>query len=246
MWSDRLSARLRRLYGGASPVPEDLSDPPAALEQALLREHAARHPPTRRPAPARPGLRGFLAGHRAAFAGVGLALAAAAACQLPSDYERAFGSAVSCDLSRETWSDGQIEGLAETLARTLGAHGLAVRVHDGGGPTLALRLDMWGVEVDDGALLEALRAEAPELATDACRNEPIAGTVHGTLGGRLGYGLLDLDLDRADAAATRLEILAELERRGVEGGAQIDIRDDGDGKRAVQIRIEAHPRRAPR
>lgn len=245
MWSDRLSARLRRLYGAASPVPEDLSDPPAALEQALLREHAARYP-ANRAAPVPAGLRGFLAGHRVALAGVGLALAAAAACQLPSDYERAFGSAVSCDLSRETWSDGAVEGLAEGLARALGAPGLAVRIDDRGGPTLALRLDLWGVELEDGALLAALRDEAPQLAADACRHEPIAGTVHGTLGGRLGYGLLDLDLDRRDAAAARLEILAELERRGVEGDAHVEVRDAGDGKRAVQVRIEGPLHRRPR
>lgn len=238
MWSDRLIARLRRVYREAAPVPEDLSDPPDELERALLREHAARHP-----APARAGLRGFLAGHRWALAGVGVALAAAAACQLPSDYRRAFGAAVTCDLPRETWPEGQVETLAEGLAQALGAHRLAVRVHDDGrGATRELRFDLWGADVDDAALLAALRARAPALRADACRNDPIAGTVHGTLGGRLGYGLLDLDLDHADAEAARMEILAELERRGLDGDARVEIRDNGAGTRAVEIRIEAHRR----
>lgn len=227
MWSDRLTARLRRLYG---PVPPD-SSPPVALERALLAEHARLHPG---PAPAR-----AWAGVRWAAAGLAGALGLAAACQVPVDYEREFGVSVACDLSAGTWPEGQIERAAHDLAVALGGAAAAIRVEARGDGTRRFRIDLWGADLDEAALLAELRRAAPGLPEDACTPIPLAGTVHGTLGGRLGYGLLDLDLDHADAEEARREILAELERRGLEGDAEVEIRDHGDGKREVQIRIEA-------
>jgi len=112
-------------------------------------------------------------------------------------------------------------------------------VHDDGGATQSFRVDLWGAEVDDAGLIAALHERAPQIPASACVRTPLAGTVHGTLGGRLGYGLLDIDLDRVDAESTRAEILEALEQQGVAGDAEVEIREV-DGKREVQIRIEAH------
>lgn len=233
MWFDRLGARLRRVYREGAPVPQDMSEGTAdALERRVLAAHAAAYP-------ARGGVRGFFAAHRFAVASVSVGLAAAAACQVPLDYEREFGASVTCELARETWPEGQVDGIAQELAQALGAERLAMRVHDGGGATLSFRVDLWGAEVDDAGLIAALRERAPQIPASACLRTPLAGTVHGTLGGRLGYGLLALDLDHADAESTRLEILEALERQGMSGAAEVQIREV-DGKREVQIRIEAH------
>jgi hypothetical protein len=237
MLFDRVTAGLRRLYRGSEPV---VADPPAELEQELLARHAALYP-------ARP-LRGWLGAHRWAVASVATAVAAVAACRLPVDYEREFGASVGCELSPETWSEVQLETLAQELARDLGAEKLAIRAHDDGGATRSFRLDLWGAEgVGDDELIGALGAHAPGIPAGACTSTPLAGTVHGTLGGRIGYDLLDLDLDRSDAEATRREILEELARQGLEGSADVEVTDDGDGKREVKIRIEAyHPGDAKR
>lgn len=234
MWFDRVTAGLRRLYGGSA----ESAAPPSALEQALLGQHAALYP-ERRP------VRGWLAAHRFAVAGVAVGFAAVAACQVPVDYERAFGASVGCELSLETWSEVQVEELANELAAELGAERVAIRgVHDG--ERRSFRFDLWGADVDDEALLAALRVHAPAIPDGACSQTPLAGTVHGTLGGKLGYGLLDLDLDRGDAEQTRREILEALSEQGLEGSADVQVHDNGDGKREVKIRIEAyHPDPGP-
>lgn len=228
MWFDRVTAALRRLYrDGAAPPPAA----PEALERALLAEHARLYP-----APAR----GWLAAHRFALASVGAGVVAVAACQVPVDYERGFGASVVCEAPRETWPKVQIEALADALADELAAHRVAVRGHDDGGPRRSFGIDLWGEDVDDEALLAAVQVHAPELPAGACRATPLQGTVHGTLGGRLGYGLLAIDIDHNDAEAARLEIMRELERTGLQGTADVQIHDDGDGKREVKIHIEAY------
>lgn len=232
MWFDRLSARLRRTYRDAVPVPQDMSvGTQDALERRLLAEHAAAYPPGR--------ARGFFAAHRFALASVGVGLAAAAACQVPLDYEREFGASVTCELAREIWPEGQVDAIAQDLAKQLGADQLALRVHDDGGPTRSFRVELWGSSADEARVIAALRERAPQIPASACVRTPLAGTVHGTLGGRLGYGLLAIDLDHSDAESTRREILEELARQGMSGAADVQIREV-DGKREVQIRIEAH------
>lgn len=227
MWFDRVPVALRRIYGGAAPTP-----PPEALEQALLAEHARLYPPR---------VRGWAFAHRWALACVATTVAAVAACQVPVDYEREFGASVGCELPRETWPEVQLESVAQELAQELGAERLAIRAHDDDGPTRSFRVDLWGAEdVDDAALLAALHVHAPAIPAGACATTPLAGTVHGTLGGRLGYRLLDLDLDRRDVEEARREILAKLAEQGLHGSADVEIRDAGDGKREVKIRIEAY------
>lgn len=234
MWFDRLTAGLRRLYGGDLDRARSEQAPPDALEQALLAQHAALYP-DRRP------VRGWIGAHRWAVAGVATALVTAVACQVPVDYERAFGASVSCALSAEMWDELRLEALSTELAADLGAHQVAIRVHDENGEKRQFRVDLWGAEgVEDAALMASMQVHAPFIPAGACSQAPLAGTVHGTLGGRLGYSLLDLELDGADAEQARLEILEALTREGLAGDAEVEIWDRGDGKREVKIRIEAH------
>ena len=235
MWFDRLTlpARLRRLYREAAPT--DMSPGTDTLESRLLAEHAVRFP-ARAPA----GLRGFAAARRWALAGVGLGLATVGACQVPVDYEREFGASVTCELPPEAWPEGQVDRIAHGLADELGAEGLALRVHHGDGEMMRFRVDLWGVEIDDDELIAALHSRASEIPVSACTRTPLAGTVHGTLGGRLGLRFLDLDLDHEDAESTRLQILEQLAQQGVEGDANVEIRQNDDGKREVQVRVRVH------
>lgn len=238
MWfepiTDRLGARLRRLYRAAEPAPEDMSQGADALERRLLAEHAARYPGGEAS-----GLRGFAAAHRGAFAALALGVATAGACQVPVDYEREFGASVECQLPRDSLPEGQVDAIARALEQGLGSERLALDVHDDGGPSLRFRVDLWGASVDDAGLIAALRDAAPQIPAGACTRTPLAATVHGTLGGRLGLRFFDVDLDREDAETARARIVEELAQQGLEGDAEIEIRDDGEGKREVEVRIRA-------
>lgn len=221
-------AGLRRLFARREPV---VGPPPAELEARLLAEHRRRHP-----ARARGGFAAFLGAHRLAAAGAGIAVVVGA-CQLPADYERSFGVSFACTVERAAYSADSAPDLADRLGEAIEAVSMSLRIHDDGGPTLGLRIDAWGPVEDHAAALAAIRAAAPTLADARCEAEPLAGTVHGTLGGRLGYALLDLDIDRRGAEITRREILEQLRAQGFTGDAQVEVEDD-DGKHRVKIRLE--------
>lgn len=233
MWFDRMSARLRGLYRRPeAPDPKDRSTADA-LERRLLAEHAVLYP-----APDR--TRGFVGAHRWALASVGVGLAVAGACQVPVDYQRDFGASVTCEVARDLWPQGRLDEVAGELADSFAADRVAVRVHDDEGPTRSFRIDLWGADLDDAGLILALGDHAPWIPAGGCVRTPLTGTVHGTLGGRLGHDLLDLDLDRDDAEATREQILEALVREGLDG--DVRVHDDGVGRRAVEVRIQARRR----
>lgn len=196
----------------------------------------------RHPAPARPGLAGFVRGHRWALSAGLAAVAVAAACRMPYDYDRGFGATVWCEVPGEDLLDSdRVRELADRLQQRAGAEQVTVRVHaEHSGPGTIL-IDLWGEEaalVGDEVLAEV--ADVPALQARNCRIEPLVETVHGTLGGRLGLEWFDLELlDKDDAEAARAEILQRLEARGLHGDAQVEISDDGAGRREVTIRIEA-------
>ncbi|HEY8379574.1 MAG TPA: hypothetical protein VIK91_23940 [Nannocystis sp.] len=237
-WPDRITASLRRLYHARERALgydlSDLSVPPASLEQDLLRRHAARHPP--RPA----GAWAFVRAHRLALSSGLAGIALAAACQLPVDYDRAFGATVWCEADAASAFDGLARGLADRLRERTAAEQVAVRVHaeQPGGATL--RIDLFGEGPTVAA--EDLLAEAALPSDARCSVEPLVETVHGTLGGRLGLELFDLDLlDRDDAEAARAQILERLQARGLHGNTEVEVEvsELGDGRREVKIRIEA-------
>jgi hypothetical protein len=215
-----------------------MSPPPQALEQLLLARHARRWPA---PTPAG-GLRTFARAHRWALSGAAATLAVAAACVVPVDYDRNFGATVWCESAGADAFEGDaVRDLADRLKTSTLAEQIAVRVHAEHRGPATLRIDLWGADPElapDAALAEA-RAMA-DMANADCRIEPLVGTVHGTLGGRLGLELFDLDVvDHADAEKARAQILEQLEARGLGGDAEVEVTDLGDGRREVKIRVQA-------
>lgn len=239
-WPDRLPAALRRLYRASAATSErdleDMSSPPLSLEQDLMARHARRYP-----APASRGLGSLLRAHRWALSSGLAAVAAVAACQLPVDYDRSFGATVWCEGGIDPEASHLVHKLADRLQRRTGAEEVNVRVHAVAGAPAVLRIDLWGegaAAAGDDLLSETAAVEAPWA--DDCRVEPLVETVHGTLGGRLGRELFDLELlDRDDAEAARAQILERLEARGLTGTAEVEVSDRGDGRREIKIRIEA-------
>jgi hypothetical protein len=225
-----LHAALRRLYRRHDPP---VGQPPAALEARLLAEHRRRYPAKPRPG----SLLDRCSAHRLAVAVVALAALVIGACQLPIAYHRDFGVSFDCAADRRQLDPESAIGLADRLRPRIAADNISLQLLDEGAPTVRVRIDVWGALADPAAVLSAIRAELPGLAVDACTAEPLEGTVHGTLGGRLGYALLDLDLDREDAATARAQILERLRAEGFSGHAEVEVADQ-DGKREVKIRLE--------
>ncbi|MBK8262333.1 MAG: hypothetical protein IPK80_13480 [Nannocystis sp.] len=224
-----LHAALRRLYRRHDPP---IGQPPAAFEARLLAEHRRRYPAKPRPG----ALLDRCSPHRLAVAVVALAALVIGACQLPIAYHRDFGVSFDCAADRRQLDPESAIGLADRLRPRIAADNISLQLLDEGAPTIRVRIDVWGVLAAPEAVLAAIRAELPGL-TSECAAEPLEGTVHGTLGGRLGYALLDLDLDREDAAAARAQILERLRAEGFSGHAEVEVADK-DGKREVKIRLE--------
>lgn len=195
----------------------------------------------RHPAPARPGLAGFLRGHRWALSAGLAAVAVAAACRMPYDYDRGFGATVWCETPGEDLLDSdRLRELADRLQQRAGAERVTMRVHAEHAGPATIFIDLWGEDaaLAGGELLAEVEA-VPALQARNCRVEPLVETVHGTLGGRFGLEWFDLELlDKDDAEAARAEVLGRLEARGLHGDAQVEIFDDGAGRREVKIRIE--------
>jgi len=224
--SDNLVHQLRRLFSLRSP---EVGEPPKALEEALVKRMRSA------PRKARRSVWSFLGDHRWALAGVGLAVGA---CSLPVDYQRSFGASVECTIADTTLDEATLQEMSEELQAAVGAESIALRVMRTDDVAL-VRVDVWGDLEDEEDALQTIRELAPTLADASCTAQALEGTVHGTLGGRLGYNLLDLDLlDRDDASATREAILLELSAQGFRGSAEVLVEDDGNGQRKVKISLE--------
>lgn len=224
-------AGLRRLFARREPL---VGPPPTELEDRLLAQHRRLYPPRARSG----AFAAFFAAHRLAAAGGALALVVGA-CQLPAEYEREFGVSFACTVERTAYALDSAPDLGDRLGAAIEAGSMTLRVQDDGGPTLAMRIDAWGPLADPAAALATMRAVTPALRDASCTAQPLSGTVHGTLGGRLGYALLDLDIDHKDAELTRAEILEQLRAQGFTGTAEVEV-EDGAGQRRVKIRLEQH------
>ena len=225
--SDDLGAQLRRIFNLRTP---SIGEPPPALEEGLVGRLRQRS----EPAPRR-SLWAFFGDHRWAFAGLALAVGA---CTVPVDYQRSFGASVDCTLADEAVDEDALTAMTEELRVAVGAESIAMRIMRSDDDEARVRVDVWGDLDDEDEALATIRELAPPLATASCAAQALEGTVHGTLGGRLGYHILDLDLlDRADASATRESILEELSAQGFRGSAEVEIEETG-GRRRVKISLE--------
>lgn len=217
---------LRRLFRLREP---EIGPPPADLEAAIMARHAARHV-----APRRRGLWAFVGDHRWAIAGAALAVGA---CRLPVDYQRSFGASVECRADPASLEEAALHTMTEALRERIAAENVSIRVMLDDEGLGQVRLDVWGDLEDADEALAHVRELAPALADAECEAAEIEGTVHGTLGGRLGR-FIDVDIDRRGAAEAREAILAELAAQGFRGHAEVEVEDDGQGQRRVKIRLE--------
>lgn len=225
--SDDPKNQLRRLFDLRTPA---VGEPPKELENAMVARMQRRSvkPPQRR------SLWSFLGDHRWAIAGLALAVGA---CRLPVDYQRSFGASVECRVDPEALDEPALNAMSEELRLTIGAESIALRVFRTDDDA-QVRLDVWGDLEDEAEALAHVLDLEPSLRDGKCEAQALEGTVHGTLGGRLGYDLLDLDLlDRKGAAATREAILEKLAAEGFRGTAEVEI-EDSNGQRRVKISIE--------
>ncbi|MEZ4383326.1 MAG: hypothetical protein R3A79_18500 [Nannocystaceae bacterium] len=228
--SDDPKDQLKRLFRLREP---EVGAPPSDLEDALverLRRRTAAPAPTRRFA-------GFIGQHRFAFAGVALAMIFGA-CRLPVDYQRSFGASVRCVAEPDALDEAELQAMSRELEVAIAAESVALRIMRDE-QRAQVRVDVWGDLEDEADALDLIVDLAPTLRGASCSAQAIEGTVHGTLGGRLGYSLLSLDvLDRKSAAEAREEILVELAAQGFAGKAEVQVEDDGQGQRKVMIRLE--------
>ena len=231
---NRTKHQLRRIFRLRTP---EVSEPPKKLESELIRrlrqrqgageKRVASAPPSR-------SLWSFVGDHRWAIAGLALTVGA---CRLPVDYQRSFGASVDCQLPANDFDETSLHAMSEDLRLAIGAESIALRVavtHD----DARVRIDVWGDLEDENDALQQIRGLSSSLREASCTALPLAGTVHGTLGGRLGYNLLSLDvLDRKGATATREAILEEITAQGFRGTAKVEV-EDTNGQRKIKISLE--------
>ncbi|HFE46463.1 MAG TPA: hypothetical protein ENJ18_13375 [Nannocystis exedens] len=230
---NRTKNQLRRIFRLRTP---EVNEPPKELEDALVRrlhqrqdcaESVSKIPPSRR-------IWSFVGDHRWAIAGLALTVGA---CQMPVDYQRSFGASVDCQMPAKNFDEGSLQAMSEELRDAVGAESISLRVSVTNDEA-QVRIDVWGDLEDENDALEQVRDLSPNLSDATCTALPLAGTVHGTLGGRLGYNLLSLDvLDRRGAEATRQAILEELAAQGFRGTAKVEV-EDSNGQRKIKISLE--------
>jgi hypothetical protein len=229
--SDDPKDQLKRLFRLREP---EVGAPPPQLEEALVERLRRR---TATATPKRGGFFGLIGQHRFAFAGVALAMVFGA-CRLPVDYQRSFGASVRCVVDPAALDEAELQAMSRALETAIAAESVALRVMRDD-TSAQVRVDVWGDLEDEEDALDLVVELAPTLRAASCSAQAIEGTVHGTLGGRLGYSLLALDvLDRKSAAEAREEILIELAAQGFAGKAEVEVEDDGNGQRKVKIRLE--------
>ena len=185
----------------------------------------------------------------------GLGLAVVGACALPVEYAMSLGRGVEITMDFQAWDGVDPGELARRLGESVEARHIEVRVtlqkRTVTGPSgearvedqMSVQLLVFGTNVDQDAMWEDIQGRFPGLATAEIRDVPLAGTVQGTLGGKLSHRLLDLQIDREGVEAAEQQILAELIARGVEPeDASIDITQHEDelGNREIEVRVEAH------
>lgn len=238
--SDRqLETKLREIHRrGEAPRPE-ASD---ALEEELDARFAAAFDGTQ-PRPRRPSRRGWIIGGLAGAALVG-------ACALPAEYELSIGHRVALvmtgespvpphELARHIESSFEVDEIRIAVRKTR-------RTTDAGEEAATMvALDVVGPDVDADALETSLVAAFPTLAEADFEVDALEGTVRGTIGGMLSHRMIDVVIDTEGVEAARERILADLEARGLDGDATVEIEDEEtpDGhRRRVRIEVEAHSR----
>lgn len=244
---------LRRLYARAEPTP------PPEHERELEKELMQRFD---RRVPAEEPAWWALRLPRWAWAGAAALAIAVGACVSPSDYEVKMGDRLGILVDAEKRHAVDVQEIVQFVRGGYPLDRLEVEVRmersvfrtgEGakeGQTIMRIQLDMVGEGADADEVWEDLVEEFPALTGARMEDEDLEGTVHGTFGGLLALRYLDLVIDEHGVEEAKRQILADLEARGFEGDAEIDIQDhkgDGNHERKVEIRLreEEPPADAP-
>lgn len=233
MPSDRSSVgsgELSRLYRAPTS--------PRAEHQAQLADQLASRLPTP-VAPAR-SRRWWLGG--LVFAG-----ALAGACVIPVEYAMPLGQRVDISLDASLHEEVDPQLLSRFVEAQYDAERIEIHVSmskhgDGdGAPQGQMQITIMAFGADDipDELAEDLVDAFPALEQAQVDHEAVAGTVQGTLGGKLGHAWLDVVIDAHGVEEARRRLMADLVARGLSGDAQIEIVDE-PGRREVKVRVQAH------
>ena len=106
------------------------------------------------------------------------------------------------------------------------------------GTGVVVRAEIWGTGLPDEPLADKLRKALPALKDAAITEEPLQGSVRGTLGEKIGHDLFNINVaDAKDVEEARQQVLKQLAARGIQG--KVDVQVEGEGKkRKVMIKVE--------
>jgi hypothetical protein len=155
-----------------------------------------------------------------------VALLGVGACEVPTSYQVEMGKQLQ--LQTEVAAlDVTPDRLMQSLQGVDGVDDVSVSLSHGpqGSSLLAT---VWGHELDADALIAALRAADPGLASATVDVKPLEGTAHGSLADRLGKTLFDIEVSGETADEIKAEIMAQLAAQGFDGDAQVEVLTDGD------------------
>lgn len=166
-------------------------------------------------------------------------VAVAVACAAPADVEIPVGRSMDVDLSLA----GGVEhpdphAIVEALRGSGRIEDVSVKIEHRG-DAVHMHFDVWGTDLPQDGLADRVRAAVPALANATFHEEALQGSVHSTIGAKLGHELFDLKLGDLDVDAARKRVMEELAKRG-EGDAQVDVEkvDGPNGEKGMRIRVE--------
>lgn len=228
-----LDFELRRSLGRIlEPSQKPRPEHRAALEQKLLAEFQERHPQEENYKMKRFGMRKVL------LVAAALMMVGIAACAAPADIDVDVGRRITIELAEGAQPPKDPEAIVKIVEGNGAPAQVDVRLMKQDGKT-TLQIEAWGNGVANQSFAEKIRTAVPEVANAQIREEVLEGKVHGTLGEKLGHDLLNLDvIDENDVEAAKEQVMKQLAAQGVTGKVDVDVQNEGPGKRRVKVRVE--------
>lgn len=224
---------LRRSLGRIlAPSTKTRPEHKAALEQKLLEDFEKRHPHEENYKVKKFGMRKVL------VVAAALMMLGIAACAAPADIEVDVGKRISIELPEGAPPPANPETIVNAVQEKEKTAQVEVRLEMKNGRGV-LQIEMWGHGLSKEPVADKIRAAAPELAKAQIHEEMLEAKVRGTLGEKLGHDILNLDvIDENDVEVAKEQILKQLAEQGVTGKVDVNVQNDGPGKRRVKVRVE--------
>ena len=224
---------LRKSLGRIlEPSPKPRPEHRAALEEKLLADFEKRYPKEEAYKMKRFGMR------KALLVAAALMMLGIAACAAPADIEVDVGKRISIEMAAGAEPPGDPEAIVNIVrgAGTTTEVGVRMTMQNGKG---LLEIEAWGNGLSKEPIADKIRATVPALAKAEIREEVLEGKVRGTLGEKLGHDWLNLDvIDENDVEAAKEQVMKQLAAQGVTGKVDVDVQNEGPGKRKVKVRVE--------